>query len=375
MLKKPEPQKHKAFRFTTEELSGAVGNFGTVLPILLGVAIVSDVNAGYIFLFLSLAYIVTGLYYKLPMPVEPMKAIGAIVIAENLSHEQIAASGIILGVLFLLLGYLKGLNFLQKNIPQSVIRGIQLGLALVLVKSSIGFIIWDLIIALICIGVIVLFFLLNKYRKLSNIGSLVVIAFGIVYGIIRNGLPEAEFIGAPFLILPSLQDFYTSGWRLALPQAPLTLTNAILAISLLFLDTFQKNIAPDKLSKSTGIMNLIATPFGGFPMCHGAGGLAAHYRFGARTGGANIIGGLILLPVALWFAGPDFILLIPSGVFGALLIFVAFELGKHAFKTSSYTVTVIIAVLAFFTNFAIAFIVGLALHFLMKRMKKTKASL
>ncbi|TVQ86838.1 MAG: sulfate transporter [Bacteroidetes bacterium] len=374
MLKKPETPKQKNFRFTFEELAGAVGNFGTVLPILLGVAIVSDVNAGYIFLFLSLAYIISGLYFKLPMPVEPMKAVGAIVIAENLSHEQIAASGIILGVLFLILGYLKGLNFLQKNIPQSVIRGIQLGLTLVLIKVSLGFIIWDLIIALICIGVIVLFFLLNKYRKVPNIGSLVVIAFGVVYGIVRNGLPEAELIDAPLLILPSLQDFYTSAWRVALPQAPLTLTNAILAISLLYFDIFQKNVTPDKLAKSTGIMNLLSTPFGGFPMCHGAGGLAAHYRFGARTGGSNIICGLILLPLALWFSGPDFILLIPSGVFGALLIFVALELGKHAFKTSSFPLTIIIAVLAFLTNFAIAFIAGLALHFLIKYLSKTKSS-
>lgn len=74
-------------------------------------------------------------------------------------------------------------------------------------------------------------------------------------------------------------------------------------------------------------------------MCHGAGGLAAQYRFGARTGGSNIISGLILLPIALFFAGPEFIKVIPVGIFGALLFFIAIELGKHSVKTDSYIVT------------------------------------
>lgn len=108
-------------------------------------------------------------------------------------------------------------------------------------------------------------------------------------------------------------------------------------------------------------MNLTSVLFGGFPMCHGAGGLAAQYRFGARTGGSNIISGLILLPIALFFASPEFVEIIPFGVFGALLIFVSIELGRHGLKTDSYIITGIIAITALLTNMTVAFILGMIL--------------
>ena len=127
------------FRFNLEEMAGAVGDYGTLIPIVLGVAIVSNVNLGYMLLFFSFWYIITGIYYKMPVPVEPMKVIGAMVIAEGLNREEIVASGIILGVLFLVLGFGKGMKFIQEKVPQSVIRGIQLGLALLLIKTSFDF--------------------------------------------------------------------------------------------------------------------------------------------------------------------------------------------------------------------------------------------
>lgn len=132
-------------------------------------------------------------------------------------------------------------------------------------------------------------------------------------------------------------------------------------------DLIYRNVEPDKLSMTIGFMNLTSVPFGGFPMCHGAGGLAAQYRFGARTGGSNIISGLILLPFALFFASPEFVAIIPFGVFGALLVFVAIELGKHSLKTDSYIVTGIIAILALIINMTIAFIAGMILVYVLKK--------
>jgi MFS superfamily sulfate permease-like transporter len=114
-------------------------------------------------------------------------------------------------------------------------------------------------------------------------------------------------------------------------------------------------------------MNLISTPLGGFPMCHGAGGLAAMYRFGARTGGANIVAGIFILIFAVAFAPPEVLTLIPFGVFGALLVFVALELGKHSAKTDSYLVTAVIAVLTLVIGLTVAFIVGMVLAYLLER--------
>lgn len=135
-------------------------------------------------------------------------------------------------------------------------------------------------------------------------------------------------------------------------------------------DLVHRNVDPDRLSKSIGIMNLTSVPFGDFPMCHGAGGLAAQYRFGARTGGSNIISGLILLPIALFFASPEFVAIIPFGVFGALLVFIAIELGRHSLKTDSYIVTGIIAILALVTNMTIAFIIGMMLAYVLTKIGK-----
>jgi len=269
--------------------------------------------------------------------------------------------------LFLILGFVKGFSFIQKKVPTSVIRGIQLGLALVLLRTSFGFFAEDFLIAIVCTGVILLFFVINIKKSFPDVSALVVIIFGIVWGILKFGFPSISIMGLPELIIPSQEDFKIGGWLLALPQAPLTVSNAILATSLLIQDTFKKSISPDKLSRSTGIMNLISVPLGGFPMCHGAGGLAAQYRFGARTGISNILSGIILLPVALFFASPYLISIIPVGVFGALLVFVAIEIGKHGLKTDSYLITLVVAILSVLINFTIAFIIGMVIYYLLPK--------
>jgi len=358
------------FRFNLEEVAGAIGDYGTLFPIVLGVAFVSNLNLGHILLFFSVWYIITGLYYKMPMPVEPMKVIGAIVIAGGLSREEITASGIILGILFLILGFCKGMNFIQEKVPSSVIRGIQMGLALILFKTSVNFILKDSVISVICITIIILFYIANKFIHLTDISAIVVILIGIVIGLQKFGIPQIRILPLPTLIIPTIQDFLKGGWLLAISQAPLTITNAILSTSLLMQDLIHREVEPNKLSISIGLMNLTSVPFGGFPMCHGAGGLAAQYRFGARTGGSNIISGIILLPIALFFASPEFVAIIPLGVFGALLVFIAIELGKHSLKTNSYIVTITIAILSLIFNMTIAFIVGIVLAYSLAKINK-----
>jgi len=173
----------------------------------------------------------------------------------------------------------------------------------------------------------------------------------------------------PQIIIPSVQEFFQSTWLLVLPQIPLTVTNAILATSLLINDLFKVKVESDRLSKTIGFMNISSVIFGGLPMCHGAGSLAADYRFGARTGGTNIISGLLLLPVALFSLVPNFVQIIPQGIYGALLIFIAIELGRNSLKTDSYIVTFIIAILALSINITLGFIVGLILAYILAKKK------
>ncbi len=358
------------FRFNLEELAGAVGDYGTLFPIVLAVAVVTEIHLGHILFFFALWYVFTGIYYKKPVPVEPMKAIGAIVIAGEFTHGEIAASGIVLGILFIILGFTKGMKILSDKVPNSVIRGIQLGLALILIETSIDFVTEDLLISGVSIGIILVFFVVKQFKDLPDVSSLVVLALGFGIGFAAYGFPGITFPPSPTISLPSISDIATGTWLLAIPQAPLTITNSILATSVLMGDLFKRKTDPSKLSKTVGLMNLISAPLGGFPMCHGSGGLAAQYRYGARTGGSNIMSGLILLIIALFFASPAFIEILPFAIFGALLVFVAIELGKHSFKTESYIVTGVVAVLSLVLDISVGFVVGLVLYYVIQKMSE-----
>jgi hypothetical protein len=362
-------------RFSLRELSGSVGDFGTIFPIILGVGIATGINISFAFLGVALWFIISGFYYRLPIPIEPMKAIGAIAIAEGLTAGEIAASGVIIGLLFLIIGYAKGMERLRKIIPESVIRGIQVGLALILLKTSLGYIILDPYFAALAIGIIIIFFFASNHKKIPDLSSLLVIGIGLAAGIYLTGLPPFRMIPLPELIIPLSGDWLSATVHLVIPQIPLTLGNAILATSLLTLDLFKREVEPDRLSKTIGIMNILSCPFGAFPMCHGAGGLAAQYRFGARTGGANIIAGILILAFAIAFAPPEVLTLIPYGIFGGLLVFVAIELGKHGAKTSSYPITIMIGIIALIGGMTPAFIIGMIAAYCVGRKKRDRDTL
>jgi len=161
---------------------------------------------------------------------------------------------------------------------------------------------------------------------------------------------------------------------LVLPQIPLTIGNAILATALLAGDLYKRPVPPKQLSFTIGLMNLTTVPFGGFPMCHGAGGLAAQYRFGARGATANVMAGLILIGIALFFSSADLIALLPHGIFGALLIFVAIELSRYALVTDNIWIAGIMAVAALFFGITIAFVLGILLAHLWQWISPYRAA-
>ena len=122
-------------------------------------------------------------------------------------------------------------------------------------------------------------------------------------------------------VVPTPGEIVVAAGTLVLPQIPITIGNAFLATALLAGDLYQRPVEPRRLSLTIGLMNLTSVPFGGFPMCHGAGGLAAQYRFGARGATANVMAGLVLITVAICFSSADLVALLPTGIFGALLVF------------------------------------------------------
>lgn len=364
--------------FSLSELAGSLGDFGTIIPLILAVALVSDVDPRYILLFFGIWFILTGLYYRLPIPLEPMKAIAVVVIAAGavggISAGEVAAAGLILGLVFLLLGYGEVFSWIERWVPQSVVRGIQLGLALLLFKASAGFIVQDPLFFAIGIVIILLFIVLVRFRQVPDLSSICVIGVGLLGGIILYGWPPLSLIPPPHLVIPQVADIPAAVSTLVLPQLVLTIANAILATALLTKDLFGKEIPPKKFSLSIGLMNLTSVPFGGFPMCHGAGGLAGQYRYGARTGGANVYAGLIFIVLALFFTSPQVLSLIAVGVLGALLVFVGIEMGRHSIKTDSLLVTAVIGILALISSITLAFIVGMVLAYLTIVIGKRRSS-
>ena len=365
----PEANPLPPLSFSLSELAGSLGDFGTIIPLILAVALVSDVDPRYILLFFGIWFILTGLYYRLPIPLEPMKAIAVVVIAAGvvggISAGEIAAAGLILGVVFLVLGYGRFFEIIERWVPQSVVRGIQLGLALLLFRSSAGFIIKDPLFFGIGIAIIVSFILLVRYRSVPDFSSLFVIGAGVIGGILISGFPPLSLIPPPQLVIPLPGEILPAFSDLVLPQVVLTIANAILATSLLTKDLFSRDVPPKKFSTTIGLMNLTSVPFGGFPMCHGAGGLAGQYRYGARTGGANIYAGLIFIVLALFFTSPQVLSIVAVGVLGALLVFVGIEMGRHSLKSDSLAITIVIGLLALVSSMTLAFIAGMVLAYIL----------
>ena len=169
------------------------------------------------------------------------------------------------------------------------------------------------------------------------------------------------------------QDLWLGALLLALPQLPLTFGNALIAITeennRLFPD---RKVSERRVAFSTGLLNLFSSAIGGIPMCHGAGGMAGHVKFGARTGGASVMLGAVLLVLALFFAGSVGTLfrLFPAPVLGVILFLAGAELATGsrdpgAEKAERFVVlaTAAIAVL----NVGIAVIFGFLAHHASKR--------
>ncbi len=356
----PEPS---GFRWTLTEFAGSFGDFGTIVPLIFATAVVCRLPLAPILLFFGIWFFATGLIYRLPIPVEPMKAVAAIAVAEQLGPGEIAAAGLILGIIFLAIGSERWMAAISRVIPEGVIRGIQLALALLLVKTAVGFLSEDLLAFALSALIILAGLIISLKKGVPDLSALAVIIVGLFIGITLHGFPGITISGIPTLIVPTFNDYSLALSQLVIPQAILTVTNAVLATSLLTKDLFHSEVKPGKLSRTIGLMNLTSVPFGGLPMCHGAGGLAGQYRFGARTGSANVFAGLIFLVLALFFAGQEMLALIPVGIFGALLLFTALELGKHGLKKDSWPIAVAMGIIALVAGMTVAFFSGMVLAY------------
>jgi SulP family sulfate permease len=393
----PAVTSFENLKFDRMELAGAFGDLGTLLPIVLGMILINQLSPSAVFLSFGLFYILTGYYYRLPVPVQPLKAVGAIAIAYPavVSEAVISAAGILFGFLLLVFALTGLVDRLAKLFTQPVVRGIQLALGLVFLRKGIELIVRKELFLSggapdftgfninFVLGIVVFAMVLMLLDNKKLPAAIAAVGLGIITGVFFGAFKGQHFSLGPTpirLILPSLNDFWIAFSMLILPQMPLTIGNACVGTADTCCALFPKSpllqkTKAGKFALTMGIANLPAGFIGAVPMCHGTGGLAAHYRFGARTGGAPLMIGVVLVLMALLFGESGFLILsaIPNAVLGVLLIFAGLELCPliRSLKTNEeYFVALLISGISLAVpNMGWAFGIGMAVDFFIRKIK------
>jgi MFS superfamily sulfate permease-like transporter len=289
-------------KFTLREFGGAFGDWGTLIPFIIGYVSIVGLNPTGIFLTLGVTNIILGLRFNLPLPVQPQKTIGTIAISDKWEPNMVISTGFGTGVIWFLLGFTKKLNKIVQRVPIVAVRSIQLGLAFILGWAGIILFKENLLLGVISI-IIILLLIKNKPIPsailLTLIGVLItILSKTILLSDIKFGFPTFSFE------FPSWNNFLLGMIYAGIAQLFLTLTNVMIATVVLIKDLFpekEEAIDANTLAFNMGIMNLINPFIGGMPLCHGSGGLMAQYAFGARTGGSMILEGIMELFLGFFF--------------------------------------------------------------------------
>ena len=351
-----------------DEFSGSVANFGIIFPLMVGVSFATGLHLGTMLFVCGVWYIFIGIWYGIPLSVEPLKAISALAIGYELMSVDILTSGIILGAVMLFLGMTGGMQWISNMIPQVLVRGIQFALGFILLRTAVfSYGISDPWFFGGALALVVLCGALAKWRKVPDLSALLLIAIACGFALAMGWLVSGAIsIQLPPLFHPDLFSIPTQAWTAAVipglsSQLPLTITNSVLATALIVSDLYKRPVSSNSLACSVGLMSVSSSILGGFPMCHGAGGVAAHYHFGARTGVSMMIGGVILIVLALFLSSEAVFHFLSFGILAALLVVVSVELIRRGFSDSernSIALIVCMGAIALLGGMTVAFIFG-----------------
>jgi sulfate permease, SulP family len=389
------------YRFNRMEMAGSLGDLGTLLPIAIGMILINGLNPMGMFFSIGVFYILSGLYYGITVPVQPMKVIGAYAIATSMTPTQVLASVVLMGVFLLIIGGTNAITVIGKYTPKPVVRGVQLSTGTLLMAQGVKFMIGSStfqamqqvaepylsfqsvgpipigIIIGVAGGILTLLLLENKTFP----AGLVVITAGLLLGLVlgtHEGLDQLKIgIYSPKWLpfgIPAGADFTFALFALVLPQLPMTIGNAVIANADLSHEYFgedSKKVTYRSLTLSMALANFLSFAVGGMPLCHGAGGLAAHYRFGARTAGSNLMIGVLFLILALFLGvhALSVVYLLPMAILGVLLIFAGAQLALTVIDITARKdlfVSLLILGITMASDLAIGFLVGIVVAYALK---------
>lgn len=363
-------------KFNRHEFAGSFGDIGTDFPLIVGMILASGLDITSVFVMFGAMQILTGLIYGIPMPVQPLKVMAVLVIAQKISSNVLYGAGLAIGFIMLIFSLTGMVTYINKVVPKSVVRGIQFGLGIQLATLALkDYVASDALGGYLLAGggFFITIFLINS-KKCPP--ALLIILLGILYAIFLkvnfNHLSTIVGFQLPAFHVPSMADIMTGFIVLALPQLPLSICNSVLATHQTTKDFFpEKQLTVKKISLTYSLMNLINPFFSGVPVCHGSGGMAGHYFFGARTGGSVVIYGLLYLMIGSFFSHGfgEIIKFFPKPILGIILMFEGVALMRliRDVEKDDLMTTIIVGLVAACLPYG--YLVGLCIGILLSRLK------
>jgi len=392
-------------KWSTGEANGSLGDLGTFLPLLMGLSMTQGLDLGTTLIFTGAYNVVTGFLFGIPMPLQPMKTIAAVALSEKqLSLNEVIAAGIFVSICVFIAGATGMIDRFNRVTPVATISGMQLGLGLSLAKKGYTLAAYtsnsmknlrpwfkrDGMFLAIMSGLIVLWTsapkppnvtsTTNKKRGLPRVpAALVLVILGFILALsVPNATKSLKFgPSTPKVLKLTWEEAKTGIVRAGIPQLPLTTLNSVISVCAVSRELFPNHPAkPRDVATSVGLMNLMSCWFGAMPSCHGAGGLAAHFHFGARTGGAVCFLGAwkILLGILFGSSLLELLANFPETVLGVMLFAASCELMATGLRGSPKQATAasekfVLLVTASVTVAAkstwIGFLFGLSTHVLL----------
>ncbi|KAM4065992.1 molybdate transporter of MFS superfamily protein [Hirsutella rhossiliensis] len=326
------------------EISGSLGDLGTLLPLMIALAVQNSIDLGSTLVFSGIFNILTGLAFGIPLPVQPMKAIASAAISgrQDPAMGVVVAAGQWVGAAVLVMSVTGLLRRAVTAVPVPVVKGIQLGAGLSLIigagSSLVRPLHWLHPALDNRLWALFAFLALIATQRLPRFPyALFFFALALVFSLVQvlvshHSLPGFHVWHPRFMLPTWLGVRDAPALWMAIGQLPLTTLNSIIAVSALASDLLPELPCPSvtSIGISVALMNLSGTWFGAMPVCHGAGGLAAQYRFGARSGASVIFLGVIKLVLGLAFGETlvDLLKQYPKSLLGIMVLAAGLELAK-----------------------------------------------
>lgn len=278
------------------DLTGAFADGAILFPLMAALAVQTGMNGAMLLATAGMAYIAAGFIFRVPMSVQPLKSVVVAALALGASAVEVGYSGLVVGVCCLALSFCKA-DRLAALVPRHLVHGLQMALGIMLIMKGMksGLFVSNPYLAALFIFLTAMILLLSVRTDKPVMGWIA--AVGILGGV------AIAFNGGHELVRPSTHGIIhlKTIFSLALSQVVLTLANSVVGtcdVAQRYFGAAARLVTPTRLLRSIGIGNILVAPLGGLPFCHGAGGVTAHMKGGAKSWHMNLIIGAVLLGLA-----------------------------------------------------------------------------